>query len=44
MIVHEIKLKNKIFNVRFFNILFTLKRNPIFEELPKYFMKYLVTA
>ena len=44
MKVHEIK-KNEIFNVRFFNILFVVKKsNPIFEELLKYIMHFLVTV
>ena len=44
MIVHEINQKFKIFNVRFFNKIYYKNQNPIFGELPKYIMQYLVMA
>ena len=44
IIAHEINIKNKISNVRYFNIIFTLKTNHIFEELPKYIMQYGAVA
>ena len=45
MNVYEIRIKNKILNVRCINISVTLKNtNPIFEELPKYSMNNIGMA
>ena len=40
----RIKTKIKIFNVRYFNIIYSKNRYPFRGELPKYIMEYLDTA